>query len=49
MKIKCPKCGNSEIVKYGYVPTVSRGILQRLRCNNGHTFYLAKDYKKRSR
>lgn len=47
--IKCPKCGSEKISKFGSVPTVSRGVIQRYRCHRGHTLYATKDYQKRKR
>lgn len=41
--MKCPKCGSTEVVKFGKYPSVSEGKKkQRYRCHRGHTFYKPK-------
>jgi transposase-like protein len=45
--MKCPKCGSEKVIKFGNVPSVTRGELKRYRCPRGHTFYSPKDYQKK--
>lgn len=45
--MKCPRCGNTDIVKLGKHRTL-RGRKQRYLCLKGHTFYDKNDYAKKS-
>jgi len=37
--VECPRCGGDS-TKFGLVPSVKAGKMQRLRCKEcGHTFY----------
>ena len=39
MEIKCPNCGSTHIVRFGYVITFKKGRRQRYQCQDcGKTF-----------